>query len=193
MSLHNFFVLSCNQERAYEGNRKTYYTEGDMKLKVQVFWVVMLLRSVSSLILFSWWRAPQQTLRTHRSLEAYCENLWWRLLVFSFFRVMEHRWNDIDTGRLKYSGKKPVPVPLCPPQIPHGLTRDRTRASAVRGRRLTAWTMARPWQTFERIVPPSLWEQARQECYVMLPSRHGVTSRNTRTFNPVKTKRICFT
>jgi hypothetical protein len=31
-------------------------------------------------------------------------------------------------------------VPLCPPQIPHGLT----RASAVRGRRLTAWAMARP-------------------------------------------------
>jgi hypothetical protein len=23
-------------------------------------------------------------------------------------------WNDIDRG-------KPVPVPLCPPQIPHGL------------------------------------------------------------------------
>jgi hypothetical protein len=35
-------------------------------------------------------------------------------------------------------------VPLCPPQISHGLTRDRTRASAVRGRRLTAWAMARP-------------------------------------------------
>jgi hypothetical protein len=28
-------------------------------------------------------------------------------------------------------GGKPVPVPLYPPQIPHGLTRDRTRASAV--------------------------------------------------------------
>jgi hypothetical protein len=27
-------------------------------------------------------------------------------------------------------GEKPVPVPLCPPQILHGLTRDRTRASA---------------------------------------------------------------
>jgi hypothetical protein len=35
-------------------------------------------------------------------------------------------------------GEKPVPVPLCPPQIPHELTRDRTRASAVGGRRLTA-------------------------------------------------------
>jgi hypothetical protein len=27
--------------------------------------------------------------------------------------------------------KKTVPVPLCPPQIPHGLTRGRTRASMV--------------------------------------------------------------
>jgi hypothetical protein len=35
-------------------------------------------------------------------------------------------------------------VPLCPPQISYGLTQDRTRASALRGRRLTAWTMARP-------------------------------------------------
>jgi hypothetical protein len=43
---------------------------------------------------------------------------------FSFFRVMEHWWNEIDRGKPKYSGKKPVPVPLCPPQIPHGLTRD---------------------------------------------------------------------
>jgi hypothetical protein len=93
---------------------------------------------------FFWWRAPQKMLRTHRSLEAYCANLWWRWLVFSFFRVMEHRWNEIDRGKPKYSGKKPVTVPLCPPQIPHGLTRDRTRASAVTGRRLTAWAMARP-------------------------------------------------
>jgi hypothetical protein len=41
-------------------------------------------------------------------------------------------------------GDKPVPVPLCPPQTPDGLTRARTRASAVRGRRLTAWAMVRP-------------------------------------------------
>jgi hypothetical protein len=43
-------------------------------------------------------------------------------------------------------GEKSVSVPLCPPQIPHGLTRNRTRASAVRGRRLTAWAMARPFK-----------------------------------------------
>jgi hypothetical protein len=57
---------------------------------------------------------------------------------FSFFQVLEHRWNEIDRGKLKYLGEERVPVPLCPPQTLHGLTRDRTRASAVGGRRLTA-------------------------------------------------------
>jgi hypothetical protein len=33
-------------------------------------------------------------------------------------------------GKPKYS-EKTCPVPLCPPQIPHGLARARTRASAV--------------------------------------------------------------
>jgi hypothetical protein len=33
--------------------------------------------------------------------------------------------------------KNPVPVPLCSPQIPHGLTWARTRSSTLRGRRLT--------------------------------------------------------
>jgi hypothetical protein len=40
--------------------------------------------------------------------------------------------------------RKSAPVPLCPPQIPHDLTWDRTRAPAVGSRRLTAWAMARP-------------------------------------------------
>jgi hypothetical protein len=40
--------------------------------------------------------------------------------------------------------RKPVPVPLCPPQSPHDLTRARTRAAAVGSQRLTAWARARP-------------------------------------------------
>jgi hypothetical protein len=35
------------------------------------------------------------------------------------------------------TGRKPAPVPLCPPQIPHDLTWDRTRAAAVGNQRLT--------------------------------------------------------
>jgi hypothetical protein len=34
--------------------------------------------------------------------------------------------------------RKPTPVPLCPPQLPHELTRARTRAAAVESRRVTA-------------------------------------------------------
>jgi hypothetical protein len=40
--------------------------------------------------------------------------------------------------------RKPAPVPLWPPQIPHDLTSDRTRAAAVGSQQLTAWAMARP-------------------------------------------------
>jgi hypothetical protein len=50
-------------------------------------------------------RAPQQMLRTHRSLEAYCATLT-KISFFPFFRVMEHRWNEIDRGKPKYSRKK---------------------------------------------------------------------------------------
>jgi hypothetical protein len=42
------------------------------------------------------------------------------------------------------TGRKPAPVPLCPPQIPHDLTRARTRADAVENQLLTAWATARP-------------------------------------------------
>jgi hypothetical protein len=34
--------------------------------------------------------------------------------------------------------RKPSPVPLCPPQIPHDLTRARTRSATTGSRRLTA-------------------------------------------------------
>jgi hypothetical protein len=38
---------------------------------------------------------------------------------------MEHRWNESDRRKPKYVlGEKPVPVPLCPPQIPRRLTRE---------------------------------------------------------------------
>jgi hypothetical protein len=41
-----------------------------------------------------------------------------------------------STGETEVLEESPVPVPLCPPQIPHGLTGDRTRACAVGGRQL---------------------------------------------------------
>jgi hypothetical protein len=40
--------------------------------------------------------------------------------------------------------RKASPVPLCPPQISHDLTRARTLPAAMGSRLLTAWAMARP-------------------------------------------------
>jgi hypothetical protein len=91
---------------------------------------------------FLWWIVPKQILRTHCSLRAYCATLWWRWLVFPVLSCkgtsVEWNWQ----GKTAVLGEKRVPVPLYPPQIPHGLTRDRTWA--VKDRRLTAWAMARP-------------------------------------------------
>jgi hypothetical protein len=66
-----------------------------------------------------------------RPLKAYCSSLHRNLYEYG-----DIWWNDTDRGPEEL-GENPVPEPLCPPQIPHGLTRVRTRASAVRDRRLT--------------------------------------------------------
>jgi hypothetical protein len=50
----------------------------------------------------------------------------------------------ILTGENPELGEKPVPVPFCPPQIPHGLIWSWTWTSAVKGRQLSFWAMARP-------------------------------------------------
>ena len=49
--------------------------------------------------------------------------------------AVELWWNDTDRGNGVLGGKL-VLVPLRPPKISHGLTRDRSRAYAVTGRRL---------------------------------------------------------
>jgi hypothetical protein len=89
--------------------------------------------------------------------------------MISFFRVTERRWNNIDREKPKYWGEKPVPVPLYPPQIPRGLTRDRNRASAVSGRWLTAWAMARSLSfkdRLARIVFKGLFRTAQEIPYL---------------------------
>jgi hypothetical protein len=53
--------------------------------------------------------------------------------------------NGMRIGRGNRSTpRKPTPVPLCLPQIPHDLTCARTGAAAVGCWQLTAWAMARP-------------------------------------------------
>jgi hypothetical protein len=79
---------------------------------------------------------------------------------------VEWNWH----GKPEELGEKPVPVSLCPPQIPHGLTWDRTRAFAVGGRRLTAWALARPLRyLFEHVVLKCMYESSLSD---IIPRRH---------------------
>jgi hypothetical protein len=51
--------------------------------------------------------------------------------------------------RNRSAQRKPAPVPLCPPQIPHDLIRARTRAAAAESQPLTARAMVRPYTQFD--------------------------------------------
>jgi hypothetical protein len=54
--------------------------------------------------------------------------------------------------------KKSYPlIPLYPPQMSHEGVWDRNMATAVRSRRITAWTMAQPPETFRWELEISLW------------------------------------
>ena len=57
----------------------------------------------------------------------------------------EHWWNDAN-GENWSPCTKLVPVPLCPSQNPHGLTKYWTQESTVRGQWLTASAVA--WQAY---------------------------------------------
>jgi hypothetical protein len=53
-------------------------------------------------------------------------------------------FGGIKIGRGNRTRRKPTPVPLSSPQIPHGLSGDGTLIAALGSRRLIAWAMARP-------------------------------------------------
>lgn len=82
---------------------------------------------------------------TNRPLVYAPDDIWiWRAMV------------ELLTGKKRELGEKHVPMVLCRPQIPRGMTRVKPWASTVRGGRLTAWAMAQPsvgytviiWLTF---------------------------------------------
>jgi len=54
--------------------------------------------------------------------------------TYRLWQTKEWVWNTnwmILTGDIEVVGDKPVPMPLCAPQIRHGLTRDWTLATAI--------------------------------------------------------------
>jgi hypothetical protein len=97
----------------------------------------------------------------------------WVHLVRQQLIVLSYQPRMIDNGECGAVGgmrigrgsrstwRKTAPVPLCPPQIPHDLTRARTRAAAVGIRWLTAWAIPRPQsillQLRYRLRCQSLW------------------------------------
>jgi hypothetical protein len=100
---------------------------------------------INSDFFFAWrWggSSTQAWMPTYVSILRIPQMIWvWRATV-------EWYWQ----GKTEELGEKPVPVPLCPQQIPHGLTQARTRASAVRVRRLTTWAMARPFRYVTKLL-----------------------------------------
>jgi hypothetical protein len=51
---------------------------------------------------------------------------------------MEHWWSDMD-GKIEVLKEKPVPVPLCPPQIPYWLAWNQTSTFVMGNWWLTSW------------------------------------------------------
>jgi hypothetical protein len=80
---------------------------------------------------FSW--DENESTRYWRHCLAYCTSPRWQMMMMIIGQSVE--WN-------RSTRRKPAPVSLCPPQIPHDLTWGRTWAAAVGSRGLTAWAMA---------------------------------------------------
>jgi hypothetical protein len=65
-------------------------------------------------------------------------------VYYQVLQVMEHQWNEIDREKTDNSEKNLSQCHFVHHKSHMDLTWERTRASVVRGRRLTAWAMARP-------------------------------------------------
>jgi hypothetical protein len=61
-------------------------------------------------------------------------------MIHKYEAMVEWYWQ----GKTKEIGEELVPMSLCLPHIPHGLTHGQTQAFVVRGLWLTAWAMVLP-------------------------------------------------
>jgi hypothetical protein len=92
--------------------------------------------------------------------------------------VYQSRMIDDDecgaVGRMRISRgnrstrRKPTPVSLRPPQIPHGPTWARIRAATVGSRRLTAWDMALPDMVWTSTWSFTLWNASSGKIMIIM-------------------------
>ena len=73
-----------------------------------------------------------------------------------FRKSTEQRWNDTDRGMRDVLEEKPVPVPLCLPQTPHGQAWDWNHTPVV-----TGWCLNTP-----ALVQPSSKQLTKQYCNI---------------------------
>jgi len=93
---------------------------------------------------------------------------------------VEWKWQE----KTEALWENPVALPLCPPQIPHGLVWHWVRALKLRGRRLTVWAMAQPpaicYNNKQNIyVSPAAWNKICQHPKMCLHT----TQRKTHLFS----------
>jgi hypothetical protein len=85
---------------------------------------------------------------SHHSLKAFCATPMKMMRMSSFFyqvlQLMEHQWNEIDRGKPTIWRKTCLSTTLSTTNLTWTWPGTEPRASAVRGRRLTAWALARP-------------------------------------------------
>jgi hypothetical protein len=93
-------------------------------------------------------------------------------------RSMESHSGMILTGKTEELGEKPVPVPLSPPQIPHGLTQVQTRSSALKGQQLTTWaiTLCKFWTNYTFLKLPLELQNFHQNNGVFASERWKIHS-----------------
>jgi hypothetical protein len=65
------------------------------------------------------------------------------LTVSRWIIIIIYLWNGSEKEKRNFS-RETQPSGAPPPQISHGLARDRNRSPTLRGRRITAWAMTRP-------------------------------------------------
>jgi hypothetical protein len=157
-------------------------------MKSSLFWDIMPLSSVQVKQRFG------GTCPLHQFLFKFLWMGWdWvRLVCRPLFGLLYHPQMMVDDGCGGVSGmsgkgnrstpRKPAPMSLFPPHVPHELTRARTQVAAAGSRRLTTWATARPIVKFEEWAreETSMKQHCSSETPVHWQEIHGVIAQKIR-------------